>query len=300
MDVKSLVGKKIAVHCDTEEKARSFLKECKKKKIKWADGNKLTSQSYWEAYKKDTCYKIENYGVCFFKIDLCGISGCEILEYKEEKEMKFKVGDKVRTTAKCVYFEVGIIATVEVVDNMPTEMPYRISNGVNTAWVATNEIEAISSSTKSIHIYTDGNTTTAILKDGKETVKTATAKCSPEDTFDFETGAKLAFDRLMGTDKNPVKGKPKFVPHLECVKCGVKSGEIGKSIGVCDKRCCEMHIGDVVYDSLTNEVSAVSDRMCNCKDSRTVSNYHITIVKDYKDLKNGDVVNNIKYVLKED
>ena len=33
--------------------------------------------------------------------------------------------------------------------------------------------------------------------------KTAVATCSPEDTFDFATGAKLAFERLMGIEEKP-------------------------------------------------------------------------------------------------
>lgn len=48
-----------------------------------------------------------------------------------------------------------------------------------------------------IVITHDGKTTTATLyrEDGSKEV--ATAKCSPEDTFDFNVGAKLAMERLM-------------------------------------------------------------------------------------------------------
>lgn len=48
-----------------------------------------------------------------------------------------------------------------------------------------------------IVITTDGKTTTAVLYNGKERVKTAKAECSPEDTFSLATGAKLAIDRLL-------------------------------------------------------------------------------------------------------
>lgn len=51
--------------------------------------------------------------------------------------------------------------------------------------------------TNSVHIYTDGITTTAILKDGKKTIRTGQAKCSPDDAYDFNVGARLAFDKLM-------------------------------------------------------------------------------------------------------
>lgn len=54
---------------------------------------------------------------------------------------------------------------------------------------------------RTVVIHTDGEATTAILKDGKTVVKKATAKCSAGDKFDFNIGARLAFDRLMEEDK---------------------------------------------------------------------------------------------------
>ena len=65
-----------------------------------------------------------------------------------------------------------------------------------------------------IVITTDGKTTTANLYDGKNVVKTTTAKCSPDDTFDFETGAKIAFDRLINV--------PEEKPLLNTKICIVK------------------------------------------------------------------------------
>lgn len=60
-----------------------------------------------------------------------------------------------------------------------------------------------------IIITTDGKTTTARLYEGgKNLIKTAEAKCSPSDTFDFETGAKLAFERLF--EKEKAIEAPKF------------------------------------------------------------------------------------------
>ncbi len=50
--------------------------------------------------------------------------------------------------------------------------------------------------TRKIIITTDGRVTTARLIEGKQTIKTATATCSPEDTFDFNRGAALACSRL--------------------------------------------------------------------------------------------------------
>lgn len=62
-------------------------------------------------------------------------------------------------------------------------------------WVAGDDFEVITDSkpaTEKIVITHDGKTTTAKLYDGKEITKTAEAKFSPDDKFDFTTGAKLA------------------------------------------------------------------------------------------------------------
>lgn len=46
----------------------------------------------------------------------------------------------------------------------------------------------------------DGAKTIAELRHDREVIKSAVATCSEKDTFDFETGAKIAFDRLMGRE----------------------------------------------------------------------------------------------------
>lgn len=61
-------------------------------------------------------------------------------------------------------------------------------------WVGSNNVRRIGD--KKIVITTDGTETLARLYEGNKVVKSATAKCSPEDEFDFNTGARLAFDRL--------------------------------------------------------------------------------------------------------
>lgn len=47
-----------------------------------------------------------------------------------------------------------------------------------------------------IHITTDGKITYAIFKQDGKVLSRSEAKCHPDDKFDFETGAKIAFDRL--------------------------------------------------------------------------------------------------------
>lgn len=84
----------IAVHCDTEEKAKDFLKECKNRNINWLTGRDVTKRNYWEEYKEDTCY------CCFDGDSKLGYGGCEFCisegkeiikwEVKEMKELTFK------------------------------------------------------------------------------------------------------------------------------------------------------------------------------------------------------------------
>lgn len=64
-------------------------------------------------------------------------------------------------------------------------------------------------SNNKIVITTDGKVTTASLYNGKEKIKTAKSSCHPEDTFDFNTGAKIAFDNLIGEADEEPKVKPK-------------------------------------------------------------------------------------------
>ena len=52
-----------------------------------------------------------------------------------------------------------------------------------------------------IVITTDGKTTTATHYDGKHVIRKETARCHPEDKFDFLTGAAIAFDRLTGREE---------------------------------------------------------------------------------------------------
>lgn len=89
-----------------------------------------------------------------------------------------------------------------------------------------------------IVITTDGTETLARLYEGDKVVKKATAKCSPDDTFDFNVGAKLAFERLMNVEKwIVVNRKPKVGDYVRLVKRSFSFTEIGDILKV-----------DYVYD----------------------------------------------------
>lgn len=94
-----------------------------------------------------------------------------------------------------------------------------------------SELELINDN--KIVITTNGKEVLARLYGGNKVIKTATAKCSPEDTFNFETGAKLAYDRLMTT-----------TPSAEVETSKYKAGDKVKVIG--RRSCHGMNMGEVV------------------------------------------------------
>lgn len=120
---------------------------------------------------------------------------------------KFKVGDKVRILdgSKIKNYlggwilkmgrhvgEVHEISNVEHLSSYSTN--YRLE-GVAYVW---DERGLERCGNETIVIYRKDNEVIAL---DKRTGKKAIAKCSPEDTFDFNVGSKLAFDRLMNGNK---------------------------------------------------------------------------------------------------
>lgn len=165
--------------------------------------------------------------------------------FKKEKEKgnmkknsrKFKVGDRVRVIKDCDGAKKGMVGTIAVVDKstlktIGVKFDKKLYGGHSLAgkcehgyghWVYPDCIELISGN--KIVITADGATTTARFYDGEKVIKAAKAECSPEDEFDFKTGAKIAFDRLVDNEiKNPRKyydGKVVFSENTGDFKKGV-------------------------------------------------------------------------------
>lgn len=123
--------------------------------------------------------------------------------------MKFKVGDTVRffSNSRLRRFNVnGSIGKVVVNKGEPTIL-ISVTNkyGKKYFWAYRKELQLINQN--KIVITTDGETVTAKKYEGKEVIKSATAKCHPDDEFDFDTGAKIAFDRLIEEPKENGKFK---------------------------------------------------------------------------------------------
>lgn len=50
----------MAVHCNTEEKARTFIKECYKQGFTWWRSRNADEDTFWYNYKQDTVYFLNN------------------------------------------------------------------------------------------------------------------------------------------------------------------------------------------------------------------------------------------------
>ena len=125
---------------------------------------------------------------------------------------KFKVGDKVRIldgskienyaggwTTKMWRYVGEVYKVANVVHHPIDSSMYEYElDGVGYLW---DERGLERCGNETIVIYRKGNEVIAL---DKRTGKKAIAKCSPEDTFDFNIGAKLAFDRLMNGNKESI------------------------------------------------------------------------------------------------
>lgn len=133
---------------------------------------------------------------------------------------KFKIGDRVKCVRMVCGNEhvTGKIGTIVENDNCSFGVEFDdfvhghgcVANGMIHKlgycwWRKESDLikacdESTSKSNQKIVITNDGKTTTAKLYDGKKFVKAAKAMCSPEDEFDFERGALIAFSRLVDCD----------------------------------------------------------------------------------------------------
>ena len=185
---------------------------------------------------------------------------------------KYKVGDKVRVLDHSDEFGfslgmrkyIGKVLTVHSVDTRPrAPLPYQLKEAAHAShphgfwWWEENWLEPVEDTSKKLVVTTDGETTTAKLIDGKQTIKTATAKCSKDDEFCFETGAQIAVDRLLG--KKPAEPeKSKFT------KADLKNGMFGFNI-VHDCEECQWFVvcnGLFVYETGGfDHIDALDDSM---------------------------------------
>lgn len=161
--------------------------------------------------------------------------------------MKYKIGDKVRIVSEwgegCYQNQdgemdkwLGKVMTVRDVGSTLYEMVEDIEDNKWGGWVWTENCIAGLACENKIVITSDGEKTLARLYDGNKVIKTATAKCSSNDTFNFETGATIAFERLF--DKHEKEEPKYFNGKVVCIKEG-RGFTVGKIYEFVDGQCLD-------------------------------------------------------------
>lgn len=150
--------------------------------------------------------------------------------------MKFKVGDKVRVVRNDVNRNtrdaiIGAVGVINHIDTCDTKLPYAVEfkeenieysscfghcRARRGYWCCDEMLELVEKKpNECIVIYRKDSDVIAL---DKRTGKKAVAKCSPDDEFDFNIGAKLAFERLEALEKQDEEIK--VGDYVKVVDCG--------------------------------------------------------------------------------
>lgn len=186
---------------------------------------------------------------------------------------KFKVGDKVRILdgSKIENYtcgwnghmkaHVGEVYTIKHINTDRTDG--RVSYHLNNILFNWDERGLELVNEQKIVITTDGGITKARLYDNEKLVRQAVASCAPDDKFDFNVGANLAFTRLMGT--SPVATSldwDKFAHGKLEVKVNKKNYDA--FMKQCEQRGFTWHDGEKInpwelYDEMPSFLKAVAE-----------------------------------------
>lgn len=172
---------------------------------------------------------------------------------------KFKVGDRVKVKKDIVTLNRRTVGKCGTVKELLTDNYCSVEfdefvgghdcNGFakeGHGWNhAEDALDLVKTQNETIVIYRKDNKVVAL---DKSTGEKAEVKCNPADEFDFRTGAKLAFNRLMGEDVNSdngvreVKRKAKVGVYIKIVDAKpflipYENGEIFRVIGVKNATC---------------------------------------------------------------
>lgn len=136
-------------------------------------------------------------------------------------ERNFTVGKCYEVIGSTVTSDDGFNYTFNRFDTMSMKDRCEAIIGWFKPWY---KFELVKDATDKVVITTDGvKVVTATKYEDGKAVKTATAKCAPEDTFDFMVGAKLAMERL---NEPP---KPKYYNgKVVCIRTAYPWWTVGK------------------------------------------------------------------------
>lgn len=162
---------------------------------------------------------------------------------------KFKVGDRYKSG----YFADND-AVIEITEISGGTVFYKDvvgeSIGLKHFQIGSIFSDALEKVDTTIVIYRNDNKVVAL---DKSTGEKAEAKCNPADEFDFRTGAKLAFKRLMGEDVKPDN----------CVREVKRKAKVGEYVKVVNEKS--------VFNTYKNgdifKVTYVTASGCICKNS---------------------------------
>lgn len=195
---------------------------------------------------------------------------------------KFKVGDRVKVKKDIVTLNRRTVGKCGTVKELLTDNYCSVEfdefvgghdcNGFakeGHGWNhAEDTLDLVKTQNETIVIYRNDNKVVAL---DKSTGEKAEANCNPADEFDFRTGAKLAFNRLMGEDVKPDNG-------VREVKRKAKVGEYVKVVN--DKSFFNTYKnGDIL------KVTYVTKSGCICKNSeKQVGLWHeeYVVLENYK------------------
>lgn len=162
---------------------------------------------------------------------------------------KFKVGDRYKSG----YFADND-AAIEITEISGGTVFYKDvvgeSIGLKHFQIGSIFSAALEKVDTTIVIYRNDNKVVAL---DKSTGEKAEANCNPADEFDFRTGAKLAFNRLMGEDAKPDNG-------VREVKRKAKVGEYIKVVN-------EKSVFNTYKNGEIFKVTYVTKSGCICKNS---------------------------------
>ena len=65
IDLKPIIGKRIAISCPTKEDAIEFSKVCKANGLKWSSGDEIIDNIKYDKYGEYTCYEIDEVGIYY-------------------------------------------------------------------------------------------------------------------------------------------------------------------------------------------------------------------------------------------
>lgn len=177
---------------------------------------------------------------------------------------KFKVGDRVKVKNDIVTLNRRTVGKCGTVKELLTDNYCSVEfdefvgghdcNGFakeGHGWNhAEDELDLVKTQNETIVIYRKDNKVIAL---DKSTGEKAEANCNPADEFDFRTGAKLAFNRLMGEDAKPDNG-------VREVKREAKVGEYVKVVN-------EKSVFNTYKNGEIFKVTYVTKSGCICKNS---------------------------------